>query len=77
MLRAVQRLAVQIILEEAATWSIKRLWKHNNVAAFPTLTRHYLHVECPQREREDTESHANLLFVYLHSVQSITASLLK
>lgn len=50
MLRAVLRLVVQIILEEAATWSIKRLWKHNKAAAFPTLTRHYLHVECPKRE---------------------------
>lgn len=69
MLRAVQRLVVQIILEEAATWSIKRLWKHNKAAAFPTLTRHYLHVECPKWEGGGPESYANLHSIDLYSAQ--------
>jgi hypothetical protein len=51
MLRAMQGLVLQIFLEDVVTWNIKRLWKHNNLAALPTLTIHYLHVECPQREK--------------------------
>lgn len=77
MLRAVLRLVVQIILEEAATWSIKRLWKHNKAAAFPTLTRHYLHVECPKWEGGGHRKPSYLHSIYLHSVQSIMASFLK